>query len=163
FFAGDGDRLATVAFRDDRSVQLWDVLTRKTLTTPILHELQVFNYNFTADGQRLFTGNGGGFRVWDAGKGEVVSGPLKDKLFSTSLAVSSGGRLVAALRDDEARVWSLAIPEIPPLTIHPPNGFSEVATSPDGRFRARVKDNTVQTKDTRTELPAGVPVAENVE
>ena len=71
-YSPDGKRVLTAS--GDKTAQIWDRASGKSLTTLKGHEWAVLCGQFAADGQRIITGSQDATaRIWDARTGEARS------------------------------------------------------------------------------------------
>lgn len=107
-FAPGADR--ALAGGDDRSVLLWDILTRKVLHQMGGHLARVTSVAFSTDGTRAASGSADqSVRVWNLDTGKEVLALTGHVGSVNSVALSRDGKLAVSGGDDNSvRVWNLA-------------------------------------------------------
>jgi WD40 repeat protein/serine/threonine protein kinase len=131
-FSRDGHR---VLFTDDnRSAQVWDLVTRHRTLLLKHPAISVRSAAFSPDERRIVTAdNGGAARFWDATTGEPSPVVLQQVRTVDRVVFSpDGGRVVTGGWDRTARVWDASRGEpLTPVLRH--QGFvTDVAFGPDG-------------------------------
>lgn len=117
------------------------------------HTNTVYSAVFSPDGRRIASGSRDyTIRVWDAGTGETVVGPLRghnDVIRSVSFS-PDGKRIVSGSDDDTIRLWDAETGE---MTVRPLQGNGgtvwSVSFSPDGS-RIVSGDDTIRVWDIET-------------
>jgi hypothetical protein len=127
----------------DRTVQLWDVATRRQMGYPLVTYTGGVNaVAFSPGGRILATGSADGmFGLWDVATRQMSGGPiLGDTAAVTSVAFSPDGTTLATGSDDgTVRLWSVATLRQRGRPITVPGGqVRSVAFSPDGMALATV-------------------------
>ena len=168
-FNRDGRRMAAFASSGDAGVQVWDLASRKPLSTVSLMATRL-GRTFTAcamapDGSAFALGDQAGqVTLFDAATGKPVReiGGLDGGV--NSLAFSPDGKLLAAARFDSQDGAPL-IPALAPrrkmglkvwkldggaVVFNPPDVGVAAAFSPDGRYLLAFKRNTALRIDPRT-------------
>ena len=136
-FSPDGATL--VSCSRDRTVRLWDVATRTSITT-MEHTSVVNSVLFSPDGATLVLGADNGVWLHDMEMGNVVELPGHDGPFwSNSLALSPEGALLATASegsgDYEIKLWDLMTVQ-PAGTLKGLEAVTAVAFSSDGALLA---------------------------
>jgi WD40 repeat protein/serine/threonine protein kinase len=142
-------RIAAVLAQTPRLVHLWQ------------HDHEVQHVAFSPDGRRIATASKDHTaRVWDAGTGEAVTGPLRHSHFVFKAAFSPDSRrVVTASQDWTARVWeaSNGHPVTPALAHQGP--VIDASFSPDGRWvLTACTDGTARLWDAVTGAPRTGPL-----
>jgi serine/threonine protein kinase/WD40 repeat protein len=97
-FSPDG-RLVAVAV-DDKTVEVWNVLTGEVVTRPLRHRRAVRHAAFSADSRHLVTATEGGtVRVWDARTGEVLAPSIPHAQPIERVVFSSDGRRILVVHE----------------------------------------------------------------
>ena len=149
-FSPDGQ---LIAIGGDRYVKLWDVRTRKTITT-LQHEQPVWTLDFSPDGQFLAAGEGsnegtGTVTVWNIQKRQTITQLEGDPKVMRSVKFSPDNRVLASSGwDGQLKLWDVLSWKL--IGTVPNTGYYEVAFSPDGKM-------IVSTNDARKSLVGGRP------
>ncbi|WP_329086386.1 nSTAND1 domain-containing NTPase [Streptosporangium sp. NBC_01469] len=173
---GNGTRISAVAFspdgrtlagasgsRDDGSLLLWDVATRKRIGAPLTgHTDGVASVAFSPDGRTLASGGyDHTLRLWDVATRKQIGTPLTGDGFGVeSVVFSPDGRTLASGAGETVRLWDVATRKQigAPLTDHT-DGVASVAFSPDGRTLASGGyDHTLRLWDVATRKRIGAPL-----
>lgn len=148
----DGKYIASSS--DDKTVQVWDTRTGRTIFTYRGHTLGVRAIAWSPDGQRMASASDDKtVHVWDAPRGGnslVYYGHL-DKL--NALAWSSGGTLVASASDDKTvQIWDSSTGRKVFTYFGHTGGVTSVSWSHDGmRLASASLDETVHVLNILTE------------
>ena len=168
-FSPDGATL--VSGSRDRTVRLWDVATRTSITT-LDHTVQVFTVSFSRDGATLVFGAQDGVWLRDMETGNVVELPGHDgPLWGNRVVLSPDGGLLASTSAGsgryEVRLWDLRSQGLAGTLTGLPDVVT-VAFSPDGASLAGGSfiDPAIKLWDVATrrligtlEEPRGVPTS----
>lgn len=171
-FSADGLRLATVS--RDETARVWDVRTGQPLGASVRHEASVevslarfgpddprYPTELSPDGLWVVTAwPDNTARVWDAGTGKRVAGPLPHEKDVVSVRFSPDGLwVVTASKDETARIWDVRTGR--PLTdpLRHEGTVNSGEFSPDGlRVVTASADRTARVWDARTGQPLTDPV-----
>jgi WD40 repeat protein len=142
--AFDAKGKSVAAACDDRIVYVWDVETGREVSRFTGHGDAVLCLAFHPTADRIVSGaRDGSVNLWEASKGERVHDVLKDGKAVQAVAVTSEGKIVAAIEDGAVRSWNaetgVAGIAWPPLKTAGGVEWSKkrvtcVALSPNGRF-----------------------------
>jgi WD40 repeat protein/serine/threonine protein kinase len=107
-FAPNGERLA-VAFRDERSVRICDVVSGKLGDAIRGHEAALTSMVWSPDGKTIATGyEDHKVRLWDVARREAIGTPWEHPAAVSAVTFSSDGRRVAAgTKDGTVHVWDV--------------------------------------------------------
>ena len=156
-FSPDGGILAGGSH--DGTVALWDVASRRIITTLEGHTRRVNSVAFSPDGDLLASGSGDEtVRLWDVASQREIAALEGHTAPVHSVAYSPDGDLLASASwESTVRLWDVASRrEIPALEGHM-NRVVQVAFSPDGDLLASAsRDGTVRLWDvaSRREIAA---------
>ena len=107
-FSPDGTWLAAAG---ELEIQLWNVLSGKPMGPPLKQGEDVFNFNFTPDGDRLLTvAPSGKIRLWDLAAAEPALAPFVNEIgydFTSAVFSPDGRRLATADSTGDLRVWDV--------------------------------------------------------
>ncbi len=116
-FSPDGTTLAVGgqewpqgAEREDGSIRIWDISTRKLKGEPLLGDKGTVNsVAFSADGKTLVSGAGFGIiRLWDVPSYRELGALQAYKNYVSNIAVSRHGKTLASAGDDGAIIlWDI--------------------------------------------------------
>ncbi len=145
----DGKQMVSVSGAT-RDIRIWDLKKGKLVETLTEDIGAVRCVDFTPDGELFITGSIGNERIlqfWDANSLELVQTSPLQPGYINDLAVSSDGKLVAAVRN-YIKVWDLN----DGLELHNLKGpnleINALAISPDGSYVATAnKEGTVMILD----------------
>jgi len=141
----DGRRVATAS--GDTTARIWDAVSGREVTPPLVHQGMVRAVAWSPDGQRVATvSEDGTARVWDALHGRPVTPPLPHLGFGYSVAWSPNGRQIATA-GRAIRVWDVASGQMVTELARQPWSTSIVAWSPDGTRLATFNNYTAQVWD----------------
>jgi WD40 repeat protein/tetratricopeptide (TPR) repeat protein len=141
-FSPDGGRLVRL---DGTTAQVHDAATGKPVGEAMKHEQEVRSATFSPDGKRLLTvgepaeDGGAGtplwrVRLWDAGTGKAVAGPLEHLRAVTDTAFSPDGtRVATACGDKKVRVWDAATGAMIGKAIDHNQDVTRALFTPDGK------------------------------
>lgn len=110
-FCADGIRVVTaVSGNDDRSVRIWDTISRRPVTSPLQHpepvKTAVFNHDCTLV---LTTSQGNSARVWDVATGKPITRPLEHRYLIMSAAFSANNtHVITVTRDAVVHIWDIS-------------------------------------------------------
>jgi len=95
---------------DDVTARVWNAISGKAVTPPLVHQGGVRAVVWSPDGTRVATASADQTaRVWDAGSGQAVTPPLAHQGLVYAVAWSPDGTRVATASDDQtARVWDVS-------------------------------------------------------
>jgi WD40 repeat protein len=151
-FSHDGQRV--VIADQNRSVQLWDVATRKRTVFLKLPTIAICAA-FSPDDRRLATAEvGGTVHLWDPTTGDPFHVVLRQRDRVNRVAFSPDGtRVVTGANDGTARVWDVISGEaLTPILLHQGRSVTGVAFSPDGdRVLTASSDGTARLWDMTSE------------
>jgi len=152
------------------TVELWDVATREALFRPLLHDQKVFRADFSPDGRWLaISSEGNRVRLWDTHTGKMLAPPLVHNTLAgrrysvrTATLVLTVQRDLTMGREEVAAVWSLARAEPPALRIRPTSSFRQIAYSPNSRFMATIRGDTIQAAEVASGKPLTQPLTQTL-
>jgi WD40 repeat protein/tRNA A-37 threonylcarbamoyl transferase component Bud32 len=144
----DGRLLA--AGRDNGSVELWDLLSKKTRLVIQAETGRIRSLIFSPDGKTLATA-GGALKLWDVESGQQLA-VLAGHTSLNSVSVSADGTLLATgSLDGTAKTWDVAIRQERAVFKGHKQRILSVALSPDGKLAASAGgDKTVKVWDAAT-------------
>ena len=148
----DGATLVSVSVAG-YDIRVWDLATGALLKRLSQEVGPTTCVSFTPDGSLFVTGSIGQDRTikfWDANSWELVATSPPQSGYINDLAITSNGKLVAAVRN-YVKVWDLA--DLTPLqNIKGPKlEINAIAVSPDGNYAATAnKEGTVMVFDLAT-------------
>ena len=134
----NGQILASTGGPADATVQLWDIFSRKEITTLRGRSNCIA---FSPDGQ-MFASGAIDISLWDISSGELTSELSGHTDGLRSIAFSPDGRILASgSSDTTVRLWDVeTATHITTLTGHT-NGITRIAFSPDGKTLATASDD----------------------
>ena len=148
--------LHTTGGDQGESVRLWDAVTGRPLSKPLLQARGIPDIAFSPDGKLVLAGSfDGSARLWDAISAQPFGQPLRHQESVHTVAFSPDGRsLLTGSRDGTARLWDAATgqPIGPPLAHE---GITSVAFSPDGR--TILTDNNLNGASRRWDVDLDLP------
>jgi eukaryotic-like serine/threonine-protein kinase len=145
FFPGEPARFA---LSDDgrcllswtgQEARCWEVISRKPLSPPIHHDMEVQAGVFSPDGTRAATWGGDEFKVWSTRTGREFFPPMKQPAPLAHAAFSPDGRRLITcgaepgFRKCSAQVWDVATGQAVGPPLDHADGILFAAFSPDGR------------------------------
>ena len=150
-FSPDGLMLASGS--KDKTIQIWDLATGKSIRTFPGDSSTIWSLAFDSDGTRLVTGTGF-WRVmlWDLQTGQLIRRNLDHAASVWSVAISRDGQLIASgSGDNTTKIWDVAngslIYNLPDHT----DFVYSVAFSPDSKTLVSAsKDNKITIVDVAT-------------
>ncbi len=100
-----------LAVAASKSVQLWDVTSKRPTGPPMAHKSTVRAMSFSPDGDWLATGDfNGELRLWSVETGQLVAEPTRHTGVVHIVAFTCDGRLLLSGSDDRTvRVWEVAL------------------------------------------------------
>jgi WD40 repeat protein len=151
-WAPDSRTLASVD--DTINVRLWDVAARKKLRDIQMHDFQVFDLAFAANGKRLVVADGDGVTIVDPATGKPIVDYGGHTYTVATAAWSPDGKHIvsgAAYTDNVGRVWDAATgKKLFELRGHI-YGIEAASYSPDGKLIATgSQDQTVRLWNAQT-------------
>jgi len=158
-FSPDGHRLAAKGF--EGPVQLWDIDSRRPISTLNTGRTSVWCVGFSPNGRRIATGGEDGtVQLWDADTGKAVGEPLTGHNGPVHSVVFSPDdhHLATGSWDGTVRLWYRDVGQ--PLTGHT-GAVTSGAFSPDGRRVATGSggdDNSVRLWDADTGQQVSAPL-----
>ena len=159
-FSPNGKWILTVS---DNTASVWDIVTGKPVSKPMMHEDIVGSAAFSPDGARVVTASGKTTCVWDAITGKPVTKPINHEKKVNSATFSPDGKwILTASLDGTARVWDAA--SVNPVS-KPMSGevVIESATfSPDGKWVLTTSGNTARVWDAASGNPVSKPMSGEV-
>jgi WD40 repeat protein len=142
-FAPDGKRLASGGA--DRIGRLWDVGTRRVVSTFKGHENAIAAVAFSAKGDLLATGSfDHTIKVWQPAGGSAVQtlrghdGPVM------TVAFTADGRLLSGSIDGTVRLWDPRSGKALGMVTKHRSWVNAIALAPDGTLATASSDNTVR-------------------
>ena len=148
--------------KTDGSIQLWDVTTRKKLSTLTEFIDSVLAVTFSPDGTHLAASGSidKTVRLWDlTGDSEPVMLPI-DRVWTNVLAFSPDGKTLASGSSDKTvQLWDTTTGEPRATLIGHLNGITALAFSPDGSTLASSSTDGI-IRFWRTET--GAPLADRI-
>jgi WD40 repeat protein len=131
-FSPNGDRLLTAS--RDRTAHIWDTVTGKPLTPPLLHDQAVRRGEFSPDGRRVATVSEDNVaRVWDADTGQPLTPPIAHVAAADVSAFSGSGRYLLTMHPEFlACVWDLHRESSPPALLRPLRGSAPAEVAARG-------------------------------
>jgi WD40 repeat protein/serine/threonine protein kinase/tetratricopeptide (TPR) repeat protein len=132
-FSPDGKLVVTGS--DDRTAQLWDAATARSIGQPLRHEREVMCVAFSPDGKSILTGSQDKTaRLWDAATGQPIGSTLQHPDHVLAVAFSPDGKIVlTGCMDGMARLWDAATGRLIGSTLPPQGRVDTVAFSRDGK------------------------------
>lgn len=140
-FSPDGKRIASGCFQEDAKIRIWDVAAESVEKELIGHEigatqpyLAVQKVAFSPDGARLAScGGDGTVRIWDVKLGKELKTLHRFSAWSSGVAFSPDGKLLAAycFRESKVLIFDLAADAIRHTWSALPG--SRPCFAPDGR------------------------------
>ena len=150
-FSPDETRMA---IPQDDSIRLRNIQTGEEVSLSG-HTDSVYFVSFSPDGKRIVSGSFDmTIRIWNAGTGEMVLGPLEGhtNAVSTALFSPDGRRIVSASDDDTIRIWNSDTGEmvLGPLEGHTRTVKSAVFSSDGQLIVSASDDNTIRVWDSQS-------------
>ena len=153
-FSPDGTLLASAG--SDGTVRLWQAPAWNAIRAWTGHEgSEAGTVVFSPDGMILASAGDSTVRLWDTTTGTLVRIMARDIHWTTELAFSPDGRLLAsAATDNTVRLWETATGAPVHTLMGHENQVHAVAFSPDGTLLASAgTDNAVRLWETATGTP----------
>lgn len=142
-FSSTANTLLLATAGADKTIQMWDELSRKHLFSLQGHESDIWSLAFSPDGKLLASGSADKtIRLWD-----VASGQLKMRLEGhtsdvRSAVFSPDGKLLASGSTDKTiRLWDVASGQLK-ATLETPNEVQSVAFNPTGLLLISASKNS---------------------
>jgi WD40 repeat protein len=145
---GNDRRIYTIAISADsntiaggsseKTIKLWNLSTKKEVSTLLGHNSAVNSITFSPDGQTLISGSSDGtIKLWNLSTGKDFKTIKAHSQEVKALAISSDGRILASgSADSTIKLWDIVSQqEITTLTEHS-SLVNAVAISPDSKILA---------------------------
>ncbi len=157
-YSPDSKMILTVS--SDKTLQFWDVKTRKLADEPLNHDTPVSSAAFSPDGKTIVTlGADQIIRLWDATTHKALSllRGHQDAVYAVAYSPDSK-MILTGSRDKTARLWEVETCETKYELKHEGTVLA-VAFSPDGKtIVTGSADQTAQLWETETGKPIGEPI-----
>jgi WD40 repeat protein len=148
-FRPDGGNLATGG--GDGTINIWDVVDRKLVSTLPGHEGLVKSLAYAPDGQTLASvGDDGRIKLWDLARGQEKTPLPGNGRWVYRLVFSPDGRTLAAAGSYRITLWDVATGQVTATLRGRPGGTFSMAFSPDGQTLAVACDERVELWDVAT-------------
>src|SRR5882724_1279538 len=155
------DRQRVVFVSKDRSVQVWNALTRQELGQPMQHNGYIYSAQFSPDGKSVVTASEDETaQVWNAETGEAVGQPMQHPSAVYSAQFSPDGkRVVTASQDGKVQVWNAETGKTVGQPMEHPSAVYSAQFSPDGKWVVTASgDGTAQVWNVETGKAVGQPM-----
>ena len=155
------DRQRVVFVSKDRSVQVWNALTRQELGQPMQHNGYIYSAQFSPDGKSVVTASEDETaQVWNAETGEAVGQPMQHPSAVYSAQFSPDGkRVVTASQDGKVQVWNAETGKTVGQPMEHPSAVYSAQFSPDRKWVVTgSEDGKVQVWNAETGEAVGQPM-----
>jgi len=126
------------AFREDKTLKLWDVSTDKMIHSFEGHSNWVSSVTFSPKGKYVLSGGGDKtLKLWDVSTGKMIRSFEGHSNYVNAVSFSPDGKYVLSGSDDATlKLWDVSSEEELITLVSLPNGDEWIVTTPDGLFDA---------------------------
>lgn len=137
-FSPDGRRIVTAS--DDGTARIWDAVTGKALTDPLIHGGAVYHADFSPDGKVIVTSaDDGTAQIWNSSTGKRIGNALRcsatwyRRPMATGAVFRRDGLAIVTRSGDGAQLWDARTGDKIGEPFQHGGIVTQVSFSPDGR------------------------------